>query len=94
MSKIYYKNLNRDFVVKAVETSTSIMDFSKKLGCNSRDGIRLSRLLELEKALNVSIVEPLRKQRRNKLDEQVNARLDRVYVCSNCGNECTERQHH
>lgn len=72
----------------------SIMDFSKKLGCNSRDGIRLSRLLELEKALNVSIVEPLRKHRRNKLDEQVNARLDRVYVCSNCGNECTERQHH
>ena len=94
MKQIRYKNLDRDFVIRAVEVSTSIVDFSKRIGCNSRDGIRLSRLRELEKALNISIVEPLRKQRRDKLNKQVNARLDKIYICSNCGNTCTERQHH
>jgi hypothetical protein len=48
-------------VAEAVKVSTSIMDFSRQIGCDSRDGIRLSRLRELEKALNISIVEPLRK---------------------------------
>ncbi len=69
MKQIVYKNLDRDFVLKVVEASTSIIDFSKRIGCNSRDGIRLSRLRELEKSLNISIIEPLRKHRRAKLDE-------------------------